>query len=222
MNLFDILGPVMVGPSSSHTAGAVRIGLMTRQLLKDEPVQAQVGLFGSFAATGRGHGTDKAICAGLLGMHSDDERIPHSLDLATKSGLRISFENIDHLPDAHPNTAVITAVGKAGRQIVVQASSVGGGRIMIDKIDGIDVQFSGEMHTLVVHNYDVPGHVALVTQLLHQYHINIATMRLYRKNRGGYSVMVLETDQPVDESVIGQIERADGIIRVTYVEKGAC
>ena len=217
-SLFDIIGPVMIGPSSSHTAGAVRIGLVTRQLLNDEPVRAQIGLFGSFAATGRGHGTDKALCAGLLGMKSDDERIPQSLTLAKRRGMTVRFEKLTDVPQAHPNTAVITATGKTGKNIVVQASSLGGGRIMINKIDGIDVQVSGEMHTLIVHNYDVPGHVALVTGLLHQSHINIATMNLYRKSRGGYSVMVLETDQRIDASVIHHIAQADGIIKTTWLE----
>ncbi len=217
MNLFDILGPVMVGPSSSHTAGAVRIGLMSRKLLQDEPVFADIGLYGSFADTGRGHGTDKALCAGLLGYKADDDRIASSLELAKEKGLRIFFSRIDDLADAHPNTAVITLQGKSGAKIVIQASSIGGGRIMINKIDGIDVNFSGEMHTLVVHNFDLPGHVAFVTNILYEYSINIATMHLYRNSKGGYAVMVLETDQHICDELIKKIENHKGIIKVTYI-----
>src|SRR5574344_2150106 len=118
MSIFDILGPVMVGPSSSHTAGAVRIGLMARILLKEKPVYADVGFYGSFAATYRGHGTDRAIAAGLLGMQPDDIRIPQSLGIAQQQGLRIFFSTVD-LPDAHPNTAVLTLLGATGRRITV-------------------------------------------------------------------------------------------------------
>lgn len=217
--LFDILGPVMVGPSSSHTAGAVRIGLMTRHLLKEKPIFADVGLYGSFAATYRGHGTDRAIAAGLLGMQPDDVRIPSSLSIAEAEGLKISFSPIE-LQNAHPNTAVITLQGSSGNRITVQASSIGGGRIMINKIDGIEVNFNGEMPTLIVHNLDTPGHVALVTSLLYKNKINIATMQLYRSERGGYAVMVLETDQCILPEIITQIEQFEGVIKVTYVNGG--
>ena len=216
MNIFDILGPVMVGPSSSHTAGAVRIGYITRKLLKDEPIYASIELYGSFAATGKGHGTDKALVAGLLGMKSDDSRIPKSLEIAEKEGLKVVFENRQGLDDAHPNTTVINTQGKNGRRIGIQASTIGGGRIMVNKIDGITVNFSGETHTLIVHNYDTPGHVAGVTGLLFKNNINIATMNLYRVGRGSYAVMVLETDQSIDENLISEIEKLDGVIKVTY------
>ena len=136
MNIFEILGPVMVGPSSSHTAGAVRIGLMTRKLLAERPVKASIGMYGSFDATGRGHGTDRALVAGLLGMHPDDMRIPESFAYAREAGLTFSFETVQ-LREAHPNSVVIEAVGENGRDLTVQASSLGGGRIMVNKLDGI-------------------------------------------------------------------------------------
>ncbi|MCK9170635.1 MAG: L-serine ammonia-lyase, iron-sulfur-dependent subunit beta [Treponema sp.] len=219
MSIFDILGPIMVGPSSSHTAGAVRIGLMARLLLKQKPVYADVGLSGSFAATYHGHGTDRAITAGLLGMQPDDIRIPSSLQIAQEQGLRIFFAAID-LPDAHPNTAVLTLLGDGGNRMVIQASSIGGGRIMINKIDGIDVNFNAEMPTLIVHNSDQPGHVAHVTTLLSKNKINIASMQLYRNERGGYAVMVVETDQRIPHAIINDIEKFDGVIKVTYVNGG--
>lgn len=219
MSIFDILGPVMVGPSSSHTAGAVRIGLMARLLLKQRPVYADIGLYGSFAATYHGHGTDRALAAGLLGMQPDDIRIPSSLEIAKEHGLKIFFSTVD-IPGAHPNTAVITLLGEGGNRIVIQASSIGGGRIMINKIDGIDVNFNAESPTIIVHNSDQPGHVAHVTSLLSENRINIATMQLYRNERGGYAVMVLETDQRIPPNIISSIEHFEGVLKVTYVNGG--
>ena len=126
MNLFDILGPVMVGPSSSHTAGAVRIGWMTQKLLGEQPVEAKILMYGSFAATGKGHGTDRGLVAGLLGMRPDDERIPDSFEIARKMGLSYSF-GIANLTSAHPNSVVLKVKGKSGRTLDVQACSLGGG-----------------------------------------------------------------------------------------------
>lgn len=221
MSIFDILGPVMVGPSSSHTAGAVRIGQIARRLLKDEPVFADIQFYGSFAATYSGHGTDVAIVAGLLGMKPDDIRIPNSLSLAKERGLKVYFSTIDDLPDAHPNTALLNLQGKSGKKLMIQASSIGGGRIMINEIDGIQANFNAELPTLIVHNGDVPGHVAHVTNLLYKSNINIATMQLYRNERGGYAVMVLECDSAVPSEVVSEIEKYDGILKVTYVNAGA-
>lgn len=216
MNLFDILGPVMVGPSSSHTAGAVRIGYISGKLLQDHVVKAKILLHGSFATTGIGHGTDKALIAGLLGMRPDDIRIPMSFELAKKEGLQFEFSTIT-LKDAHPNTAVLQLTGEHGRKIEVQAASIGGGRIMIHKLDGIDVNFSAEKPTLIVHNVDRPGHVAQVTSMLAGKVVNIATLQLYRDKRGGYAVMVIETDQEVPEESVAWLEHLDGIIKVTYI-----
>lgn len=216
MNLFDILGPVMVGPSSSHTAGAVRIGYIARKLLQDVPVKADIALHGSFATTGVGHGTDKALIAGLLEMHPDDIRIPDSFSLAEKCGLAYRFTT-KNLRDAHPNTAVLSLTGKNGRTLEIQAASIGGGRIMVHKLDGIEVNFSAEKPTLVVHNQDLPGHVAKVTSVLAQNSINIATMQLYRAKRGGYAVMVLELDQGVKPELIRGMEEMKGITKVTYI-----
>ena len=203
MNLFDILGPVMVGPSSSHTAGAVRIGYTSGKLLQDHVVKAEILLHGSFATTGIGHGTDKALIAGLLGMRPDDIRIPDSFFLAKRDGMEFSFSTIT-LKDAHPNTAVLRLTG-------------GGGRILIAKLDGIEVNFSAEKPTLIVHNVDQPGHVAQVTSMLAEKQVNIATLQLYRDKRGGYAVMVIETDQEVPEESVAWLEQLDGIIKVTYI-----
>lgn len=217
MNLFDILGPVMVGPSSSHTAGAARIGYIARMLLKSTPVIAKIGLYGSFATTGTGHGTDKALAAGLLGMRPDDIRIPDSLRLAEEAGLEISYYTAK-LKDAHPNTAVLTVYGKDGGGLKMQASSVGGGRIRVDRLDGIDVSFTAERPTLIVHNMDRPGCVAEVTSILSGHSLNVATMQLYRNKRGGDAVMAIETDEAVPEEAVHLLERLEGIIKVTYID----
>ena len=217
MNLFDILGPVMVGPSSSHTAGAARIGYVALRLLEDEPVKADIVLHGSFATTGVGHGTDKALVAGLLGMAPDDIRIPQSFELAKKNGLHFSFTN-KTLKDAHPNTAVLKLTGKNGKQLESQAASIGGGRIMIHKLDGVSVVFSAEKPTLIVYNQDQPGYVAQVTTSLSQRNVNIATMNLYRDKRGGFAVMVIETDQKIPQEAIGMLEQLKGIRKVSYID----
>ena len=216
MNIFDILGPVMVGPSSSHTAGAVRIGLIARRLLGGQPATAKITLSGSFAATGTGHGTDRALVAGLLGMKPDDIRIPDSFALAVEQGLAFTFDKIE-LKEAHPNTAILQLSTAGGRELEVQASSLGGGRIMVNKLDGINVNFNGDSPTLIVHNLDQPGHVAEVTSMLSHKSVNIATMQLYRNHRGGYAVMVIETDQDIPAEALRWLSRLEGVIKVTYL-----
>lgn len=186
-------------------------------LLQDEPKTVKISLHGSFATTGSGHGTDKAILAGLLGMKPDDDRIPHSYTIADEVGLEYTFSTIV-LKDAHPNSAVLDLEGKNGKKIKVQASSIGGGRIMINQLDDIVVNFSAEHPTLIVHNLDQPGHVAEVTSMLSHKSVNIATMQLYRNKRGGYAVMVLETDQPIPRESLAWLEHLEGVLKVTYID----
>ena len=174
----------MVGPSSSHTAGAVRIGFVAQKLLGEPVKRARIGLYGSFLATGTGHGTQKALIAGLLGMVPDDMRIPDSFHLAEEKGIEFSFEEAN-LKEAHPNSAELELEGISGRSLTVVGESLGGSRINIAKVDGIEANFSGSYPTLVVHNDDQPGHVADVTAMLAHKSINIATMQLYRAARGG-------------------------------------
>lgn len=216
MNIFEIVGPVMIGPSSSHTAGAVRIGYSARKLLGEPPRHAEVLLHGSFAATGTGHGTDKAIVAGLLGMKPDDPRIPMSFDVAKKQQLEVIISKTQ-LKDVHPNTALIRVVGDSGRRLEIVSSSLGGGRIMIRQIDGLDANFTGDYPTLIVHNLDQPGHVAEVTSMLSHKSVNIAAMQLYRDTRGGYAVMVIETDQSIPKESLIWLKKLEGVIKVTYI-----
>ena len=215
MNLYDIIGPVMVGPSSSHTAGAVKIGYVSRKLMAQPIVKAQILLYGSFLATGKGHGTQIAIVAGLLGMKTDDCRIPDSFMLAGEAGMEISFGEAE-LKDAHPNSAQLILTGADGRQLEIVGESIGGSRINIASIDGLSANFSGDYPTLIVHNLDQPGHVAEVTSMLSHKSVNIATMQLYRAGRGGHAVMVIECDQEVPKESIQWLAHLEGIEKVTY------
>lgn len=216
MSIFDIVGPVMVGPSSSHTAGAVRIGNVARKLLGEEVKKATILFHGSFLMTGKGHGTDKALIAGLLGMKVDDARIPHSFDIAKERNLSYVMEATD-LGDAHPNSVKLLLEAESGRQVEMIAASIGGGRIEVCEIDGLRAKFSGEYPTLIVNNEDKPGLVTDVTFLLANNQINIASMQLHRPGRGEDAVMVLECDQEVPYRVVRLLEDIGGIVKVTYV-----
>ena len=218
INIFDMMGPVMVGPSSSHTAGAARIGNMGRTLLGEEVARADIGLYGSFAETGFGHGTDRALLAGLLGMKPDDLRIPNAYEEANRAGMAYSFRTVE-LRDAHPNTALLELTGKSGKQLTLQASSIGGGAIVVNKIDGIDVNFTGDFNTLIVRNQDDSGSVAAITSILSQVHINVANMSVNRHRRGGDALMVIETDQHIKPRQVEFLSELPGILSVTYYDK---
>ncbi|MGN0350811.1 MAG: L-serine ammonia-lyase, iron-sulfur-dependent subunit beta [Roseburia sp.] len=216
MNLLDIIGPIMVGPSSSHTAGAVKIGRVCRKLLAEEIAEANIFFHGSFLATGKGHGTDRALVAGLLGMEVDNPKIPYSFEVAKERRMKFQLGGID-LGDVHPNSVKINLTGVSGRTLEIIAASVGGGQIQICQIDGLSANFSGDYPTLIVHNVDQPGHVTEVTSMLAHKSVNIATMQLYRASRGGNAVMVIECDQEVPQEAISWLEHLEGIIKVTYL-----
>lgn len=218
MDLFDIIGPAMIGPSSSHTAGAARIGRVTRRLLGEPLTEAMIVFHGSFAKTWKGHGTDRAVIGGLLDMDVDDARLRESLALADVEGLRFVF-SVTQLRDAHPNTVLIHATGRSGKQIRVQGASVGGGRIRIVAIDGLEVNFSGEDDTLIIRHRDVPGAIAQATGLVAQVDVNIAAMRMFREEEGGSAVMVLELDAKPDMETIAAMEKLKGVDSVTFLEK---
>lgn len=218
INIFDMMGPVMVGPSSSHTAGAARIGNMGRTLLGEEVARADIGLYGSFAETGFGHGTDRALLAGLLGMKPDDLRIPNAYEEANRAGMAYSFRTVE-LRDAHPNTALLELTDKSGKKLTLQAASIGGGAIVVNKIDGIDVNFTGDFNTLIVRNQDESGSVAAITSILSQVHINVANMSVNRHRRGGDALMVIETDQHIKPRQVEFLSELPGILSVTYYDK---
>ena len=218
IDVFDIMGPIMVGPSSSHTAGAVRIGRMARTLLGDEPVKAVLLLHGSFAETGVGHGTDKALIAGLLGMATDDLDIPNSFEIAEERGLKFSFDEVD-LWEAHPNSVKMEVTGASGRRMKMQASSIGGGRISVDKLDGVWVSFSGDYHTLIIQNMDNQSNLADVTTALSLARVNVANMSMHRSVKGGNVMMIVETDDPIPGYIVELLEKQPGILQVIHYRK---
>ena len=219
MDIFDMLGPIMVGPSSSHTAGAARIGNMARTLLGDTPEHAKILLHGSFAETGTGHGTDKALVGGILGMKPDDLRIPFAFEEAEKAGFTFTFGTVA-LRDAHPNTAVINLTGNGGKKLSLEACSIGGGAIEVHRLDGIEVNFTGNYNTLIVRNQDEYGTLAAVTTLLSQWRINVGNMSLCRHKRGGDALMVIETDQHITARQLEFMGELPGVISITYYDKG--
>lgn len=216
MNLLDIIGPIMVGPSSSHTAGAVKIGLVSRKLMVEKVVKADIYFHGSFQATGKGHGTDKAVVAGLLGLAVDDSRVPFSFEIAEQEGMEFQIMGID-LGDAHPNTVKLNLTGESGKKIEIIAASIGGGQIEICEIDGLSASFGGDYPTLIVNHKDVPGRVTMVAACLSEFDVNIAAMKLYRTIRGGDAVMIIECDQEVPVEAIQLLEAQEGMIKITYL-----
>ncbi len=216
MNVFDIIGPVMIGPSSSHTAGAVRLGRVAHKLLGVDAVKAHIELTGSFAQTYRGHGTDKALVAGIMGMDSDDERIRRSLELAVEHGLEVEFQEAN-IPNAHPNTARITLTGKNGESAVVQGASVGGGNILITAINGMDVSFTGQYNTILVRHLDKPGAIAAVTQFIAGSGMNIGNFRLSRERRGGEALMTIEVDGDVSDKTMSALNALEPVQKAMLI-----
>lgn len=205
MNVFDIIGPVMIGPSSSHTAGAVRLGRVAWQILEDRPVKAVIELSGSFAQTYKGHGTDKALIAGIMGMDSYDERIRCSLELAREQGLEYEFHEVN-IPDTHPNTAHIFLYGESGKTADIQGASVGGGNILVEKINEMDVAYTGQSTTILVRHYDRPGAIAAVTNFMAYSDVNIGNFRLSRQKKGGEAIMTIEIDGAAPEGLTAQLK----------------
>ena len=217
MNVFDILGPVMIGPSSSHTAGAAKIGRIAGIILGERPVQTDIYLHGSFAATYRGHGSDRALVGGLLGFAIDDERLRNALDIAAQEGFSVSFHR-EHLGDVHPNTVRISVRGVSGKTVDLVASSVGGGDIRVIKLSGFAVDFSGESATLIIPHRDRPGTVAAVTAILAEEGVNIAQMKVSREFPGEDAMMIIETDQTCGERCVAEILKIASVFAVTQVE----
>jgi len=215
LNLYDIIGPVMIGPSSSHTAGAVRLGRMARALLGRMPEEAVVSLHGSFAKTYRGHGTDKAVVAGLLGWDTDDLRIPDSFAAAAASGLDVRFEPVDLGESAHPNSIAFELKdGRGEPPLFMTGCSVGGGRIRVTSVNGFPVELAGEYVTLVILHQDRPGVIHQVTGVLAGHGVNIARMHVSRKKKGDLAVMVLELDQPIEDKELSSLSELSWILSV--------
>lgn len=204
MGVFDVIGPVMIGPSSSHTAGAARLGKMARTILGEQPVETTVTLYGSFARTYRGHGTDKAIVAGLLGLAADDPELKSSFQLAEQAQVKIEFQVSEKEMD-HPNTAAFAMTGVSGKSLRITGVSLGGGRILISRIDDFKVEITGDYYTLITVHKDRPGVIAQVTHILAEENINISQMKVSRSQRDADALMILETDQEIPASALGAV-----------------
>lgn len=221
MNVFDIIGPVMIGPSSSHTAGAVRLGRVVNKIMDGEkPEKVTITLSGSFARTYKGHGTDRAILAGILGYHSWDAEIRDALEIAKERQLNYEFVCRD-IPNAHPNTAAIHYLLPDGTEGEVVGASVGGGNIRVDQVNGLRVDFNGDYSTILVMHLDRPGVIADVTQLMRSKYpdANIANFRLSRKERGGESIMTIEIDGVATEGMAADLREVDNVINALLIKR---
>ena len=221
MNVFDIIGPVMIGPSSSHTAGAVRLGRVVNKIMDGEqPEKVTITLSGSFARTYKGHGTDRALLAGILGYHSWDAEIRDALDIAKERGLNYEFVCRD-IPGAHPNTAAIRFLLPDGTEGEVVGASVGGGNIRVDEVNGMRVDFNGDCSTILVMHLDRPGVIADVTHLMREKYpdANIANFRLSRKERGGESIMTIEIDGVATEGMAADLREVDNVINALLIKR---
>ncbi|MEG0013253.1 MAG: L-serine ammonia-lyase, iron-sulfur-dependent subunit beta [Cellulosilyticaceae bacterium] len=218
ISIFDVIGPNMIGPSSSHTAGALRIALMVKKIVNTRIKMAKFVLYGSFAKTYKGHGTDKALVAGILGMPTEDERIKDAFFYASKEGLTYSFDVNEESTEYHPNTVDVIVTDEYDDVTTITGSSIGGGNIKIIKINGMEVEFTGEYYTLLIKQKDTPGIAAHITKCLSEYDINIAFMRLYREDKGTVAYTIIETDEHINEGVIEKIKENKSIVDVKIIE----
>jgi L-serine dehydratase len=201
---FDIIGPAMIGPSSSHTAGAARLGKVARTIAGYDIKSVKFLLHGSFAKTYKGHGTDRALAAGILGMDPCDERLRDALDIASNLDMKLEFVEAD-LGEVHPNTVKFVITKDDNSIVEIVGSSIGGGNIIITEIDGDPLEFTGQYPTLLIKHKDIPGMVSKVTTLLYENNINIAFMRVFRSSKGEQATMMFETDNIIPQSVVGKM-----------------
>lgn len=218
LSIFDVIGPNMIGPSSSHTAGAVSIALMARNLFSEEIKSVTFTLYGSFAKTYQGHGTDRALLGGILGFDTHDERIRDAFAHAEEMGVAYEFIIDEQTVTNHPNTADIHIVGMSGREMSIRGESIGGGKMKIVRIDGIDVEFTGEYSTLIVKQLDKPGVVAHITQALSEQNVNIAFMRLFREDKGATAYTVVESDEAIPAQVLEQIRTNENVSDLMLIQ----
>lgn len=207
ISVFEVIGPNMVGPSSSHTAGAASIARLAWKMMHEKIRKVNFVLYGSFAQTYRGHGTDRALLGGMMGFETDDVRIRDSFEIAEKEGLEFSFVANTTETDVHPNTVDIEIEDVTGRKHTVRGESIGGGKVRLIRIDGVKVHFTGEYHSLIVEHKDHPGVIAKVTTILSRCHVNIAYLRVYRETKGGIAYMIIESDEEITRETVDEIEK---------------
>ncbi|MBD8487200.1 L-serine ammonia-lyase, iron-sulfur-dependent, subunit beta [Echinicola sp. CAU 1574] len=215
-SVFDMIGPVMIGPSSSHTAGVVRIARAAVRVLGGIPDEAVITFYNSFARTYEGHGSDKAIIGGLLDFKTDDVRIKQSFELAEERGFIYQFKSIGNASVYHPNTIKLN-LNRAGRKVEVIGESLGGGVINIKSIDGFSADFSAQEHTLIIKADDVSGAIAFITSILAQEKANIATMSVSRKGKREVACHVIEMDSGLNPITIKYLESITWIHELIYI-----
>ena len=218
MNVFDIIGPVMIGPSSSHTAGAARLGKVAKIMFGKEIKKAHIYMHGSFAKTGKGHGTDKALIAGLLGMEPDNEDLRYSFDIAKEQGMEFEFSAIE-LENVHPNTVRIILNGENDEKLTMEGSSVGGGCILVYKLNNYEVNLNFENPSIVVVHTDHPGVIAKVTDELYKYGVNSCDFHLSRKSKGGEALMTIGMDSMPDCKIAEDISAIDFVRAVNLLDR---
>lgn len=216
-SLFDIIGPTMVGPSSSHTAGAAKVAYICRKIFGRPIKKATFYLHGSFADTYQGHGTDKALVGGVCGMKPDDPRIPDAFAVAQDMGIQLAFFKKD-LGEVHPNTVKIVFEDPSGYTQELVGSSIGGGKAKVIAIDAIDVAITGQYTAIIAQHIDRPGFVANISRVLANNEINIAFMKLFREHKGEHAVIVIETDDTIPKEALTQIEALPNLNKLTFFE----
>lgn len=218
ISVFDVMGPNMVGPSSSHTAGSVSIALLARKMIEGKIKRAEYTLYGSFAKTYKGHGTDHALLGGTLGFSTDDLRIRDSYTLAKEAGIEFEFKVNETEVEVHPNTVDIHLVNQEDISLDIRGESVGGGKVRIIRINGVDVDFTGEYSTLIVIHRDRPGVVAYITKCLSDWNVNIAFMKLYREDKGATAYSIVESDEKIPLAVIEEIRKSENVDQTMLVQ----
>lgn len=213
--VFDIIGPTMVGPSSSHTAGAVRIGLVAKDLFNQIPKQVDIYLYESFMETYKGHGTDVALVGGLLGYDTDDDRIQKSLETAEEIGMKVNFIEMAE-ERSHPNTAIIN-MRDGEKEISVEGVSIGGGKIEVVAINGFNIAISGNYPALLVFHKDTFGTIGRVANILGDSSINVGSMQVSRKEKGDQALMTCELDDAINDEIIEKIKNVDGVVTVSLM-----
>lgn len=218
ISVFDVMGPNMIGPSSSHTAGAARIAYLAQKMINGPLKKVEFILYGSFSRTYHGHGTDRALLGGIMGFDTDNMNIRNSFEIATAQGLEYSFIPNEEETDVHPNTVDITMENEAGEQMTVRGESLGGGKVRISKINHVDVDFTGEYSAVIVIQRDVPGVVAYITKCLSEKNVNIAFMRLFRESKGHTAYTIVESDGKLPENIADTIRQNEHVFNVMVVQ----
>ncbi|OPJ55571.1 L-serine ammonia-lyase, iron-sulfur-dependent subunit beta [Alkalithermobacter paradoxus] len=219
-SIFDIVGPNMIGPSSSHTAGAARLGRVGYKIAGEKITNVKFYLHGSFAQTYKGHGTDKALVGGILGFAPDDERIRNSFQIAKESGLDFEFITVDLGDDYHPNTAKIEITTESGKKLEIVGASIGGGNIKVTQMNGLKLEFTGAYPTLIVKQRDLPGAATHITSCLSKNNINIAFMSIYRQEKGNEAFTIIEADDDIHENIVKDILSNEDLIKDAFIIKG--